>query len=290
MTDRFRVSDDDASAHEHTSLVGEDARLVVTWCRPARPRPGAPVFLLGNSGVIGRAGPNRLNVRLARRLAAQGIASVRMDLSGLGDSVAAPTVVDPFEQWIRDTRAVMDQAQAEGLGERFAMVGLCSGAEVAYRTALEDERLQGLLLWDGHAHPTWRSRLGALCFRLCRTGPVGLLRKLAERVAGLAAGRGTLSAAAPGTGHEVPSRDVYGARLQRLDDRGVKLLVMFCGGEPEWYNYRDQFRDAHRGRAFLSRLELHRLEEADHLLTLPEGRERFLAIAEDWAGRLTVAA
>ena len=289
MTDRPDPTDDDAAAFEHTTLVGEGERLVATWCRPRRPRADAPVFLLSNSGVIGRAGPNRLNVRLARRLAARGIASVRFDLSGLGDSERAPGELDPFEQWILDTRAVMDQAQAEGLGERFAMVGLCSGAEVAYRTALQDPRLAGLVLWDGHAHPTWRSRVRALAFRARRAGLAGLVRKAGGRLVGWLS-PAAADAAPAGGGHEVPSRDEYGARLQRLDDRGVRLLVMFCGGEPEWYNYRDQFRDAFRAFPFVRRVELQRLEEADHLLTLPAGRARFLAHVDDWVGRLPGAA
>jgi len=46
-------------------------------------RPG---IVLVNSGVVHRAGPNRLYVNIARQLAAVGYPVLRFDLSGIGDS------------------------------------------------------------------------------------------------------------------------------------------------------------------------------------------------------------
>ena len=47
---------------------------------------GAPIALILNAGIVHRIGPFRLNVDIARQLAELGFSTLRMDLSGLGDS------------------------------------------------------------------------------------------------------------------------------------------------------------------------------------------------------------
>ena len=161
---------------EQTLTLGPGGRLVATLTLPqgAAVVRGAPTALLTNSGVISRVGPHRINVRIARWLATRGVASIRFDLSGLGDSRRAPGTRPQLEQWTADTVAVMDWA-AQHLGsDAFFMVGLCSGAEVALRSALADSRLHGVLLWDMYAYPTPRSRRRAFAFRLRRAGPAGV--------------------------------------------------------------------------------------------------------------------
>ncbi|MGY6207029.1 serine aminopeptidase domain-containing protein [Paraburkholderia strydomiana] len=56
-------------------------------CEPQRALDAAPAVLFVNTGGVHRIGDSRFTVLMARRLAAQGIASLRMDLSGLGDSL-----------------------------------------------------------------------------------------------------------------------------------------------------------------------------------------------------------
>ncbi len=47
---------------------------------------GAPIALILNAGIVHRIGPFRLHVDIARRLASKGYSTLRLDLSGLGDS------------------------------------------------------------------------------------------------------------------------------------------------------------------------------------------------------------
>src|SRR6185436_6886506 len=51
--------------------------------------PAAPAFIILNAGVLHRVGPHRLHVILARRIAASGLPSLRLDLGGIGDSIAS---------------------------------------------------------------------------------------------------------------------------------------------------------------------------------------------------------
>jgi hypothetical protein len=105
--------------------------------------------LLLNAGAIHRIGPGRLHVALARRWAALGHAVLRLDLSGLGDSV--PAAGDP-ENVVHPAGAAQDLAQAlaflqrqPGVTEVHAL-GLCSGGYHAFKAAVAGVALDGVLL------------------------------------------------------------------------------------------------------------------------------------------------
>ena len=74
---------------ESTILFGSKGGLVGTLALPDEGNDGhADIgFLFLNAGVVHRVGPHRINVRIARQLAARGIPSIRFDLCGHGDSV-----------------------------------------------------------------------------------------------------------------------------------------------------------------------------------------------------------
>ena len=63
----------------------------------------------------------------------------------------------PFEQSsIVECGEAMDYlAERRGI-ERFILGGLCSGADAAYFTAVEDSRVVGIFQLDGFAYRTWR--------------------------------------------------------------------------------------------------------------------------------------
>ena len=85
------------------------------------PRMG--VVLL-NVGIIHRIGPHRFNTKLARALAQGGWATLRVDLSGQGDS-GAPGDPLPFEQQaVADLQAAMDHFQRLCAVEQFVIAGI----------------------------------------------------------------------------------------------------------------------------------------------------------------------
>lgn len=273
---------------EQTLTLGPEGRLVATLTLPqgSAVARGAPTALLTNSGVISRVGPHRINVRIARWLATRGVASIRFDLSGLGDSRRAPGTRPQLDQWAADTVSVMDWA-AQRLGsDAFFMVGLCSGAEVAFRSALVDRRLRGVLLWDMYAYPTAKSRRRAVAFRLRRAGPTGIVRKLVARAGWLlgiapspAREERRLAVLEP---HRRPPIEQHAADLQSLVDRGTRVLVMFCGGEPEWYNYPGQFHEAMARFPGVRDVGCECLTASNHLLTQRASRDAFIASLQRW--------
>ena len=97
------------------------------------------VVLMLNAGAISRIGPGRLYVALARTLAQQGHAVLRLDISGIGDS--RPHRGEP------DNSVYTDRAQSDiddamkYLRRRFGdtpvhAVGICSGAYHLFKAAV----------------------------------------------------------------------------------------------------------------------------------------------------------
>ena len=100
--------------------------------------------ILLDVGLRYRVGPSRLYVRIARALAARGIPTLRFDFSGVGDSPLRRDALPFSESGPLETVGAMDwMARAKGL-ERFVLIGICSGARVAFQTALRDERVAGI--------------------------------------------------------------------------------------------------------------------------------------------------
>jgi pimeloyl-ACP methyl ester carboxylesterase len=273
---------------EQTLILGAENHLVATFTPPdPGASHGAPpvVALLTNSGVIPRSGPHRMNVHIARRLAALGIPSVRFDMSGLGDSRRSNSTLPVVEQWVADTRSVMDAAQAQFGSAKFLMVGFCSGAEVAHLVALEDSRLRAILLWDLYAYPSIQTHIRTFLYKLRRAGALGTLRKLGERLSKTLMKKPEEDSAKGGRQVEVslvPPLNAFAQRVERLTDSGVELLFVYCGGEPEWFNHAGQFKSMFGRYPFYDKIAFHYLQVSDHLITTAAAQQAFLAMSEDW--------
>ncbi len=110
------------------------------------PASRKPAILLMNAGSIHHVGPNRAFVRMARRWADLGYPVLRMDLSGIGDSPVPEGCVEnlPYPRdAILDAQAAMTALAEHGIASKFILTGLCSGADIAFRTGVIDPRVVG---------------------------------------------------------------------------------------------------------------------------------------------------
>lgn len=272
---------------EQTLILGAENHLVATLTPAAQAGTVSPpcVAVLTNSGVIPRSGPHRMNVHLARRFAEMGIPSIRFDMSGLGDSRRSSSTLPVVQQWVADTRSVMDTAQQRFGCDRFFMVGFCSGAQVAHLVALEDPRMRAALLWDLYAYPTLQSRLRTVLYKLRRAGLKTAVRKALTQA--LPALRSLSQPAAQAKDRatkdwQVPPRDDFADRIQTLLDRNVELMFAYCGGEPEWFNHRGQFRSMFGRYGFVDKVAFNYLELSDHLITRRVAQQSFTRMVVDW--------
>jgi alpha/beta superfamily hydrolase len=125
-------------------------RLSGVLTTPSRPGGRAAVVFL-DSGAVRRIGPNRMWVEAARRSAARGVTTLRLDIEGVGD---ADGEVAPYAQAaaLHDPKLTKQVSVAlDFVIERTGMdgvilVGLCSGAYWALHTMLENPRAKGCVL------------------------------------------------------------------------------------------------------------------------------------------------
>lgn len=129
---------------EEILRAGSDRSLVGVASFPDGPAKCGVLLL--NAGLVHHVGPARLWVTLARALCGKGHATLRMDFSGVGDSPDGEALARFEVRAPKEARAGMDALQAACAVQRFVLVGLCSGAEIAFKTALEDPRVHALVL------------------------------------------------------------------------------------------------------------------------------------------------
>lgn len=143
-----------AEAFRESGLVfpcgGE--RLVGVLACPAEPAATGVLVIVG--GPQYRAGSHRQFVHLSRHLAGHGIACMRFDYRGMGDSTGA---MRTFESVDDDIRAAVDAFLAAVPSMRSVVLwGLCDGASAACFYAPTDPRVAGLIL----ANPWVRTQAG----------------------------------------------------------------------------------------------------------------------------------
>lgn len=144
-------------AHESPFVLQtRGRRLSGVLAQPLQPAGGGLCGVFLNAGAVRRIGPNRLWVEAARRWAAAGVPSLRIDLDGIGDSDGDDVrFADVRAFYRRDlvdaVAAVLDELQSRGLGEHFVLSGLCSGGYWAFQTAVQDVRVSAAVLLNAGA-------------------------------------------------------------------------------------------------------------------------------------------
>ena len=269
---------------ERSIRFGAHGGLIGTLCLPdpaQHESRGAPAVgqILFNAGILHRVGPHRMNVRLARRLAAQGIPSLRFDLSGLGDSARAGADESYEKQAVIDLQAAMDALGKAAAVDRHALFGFCSGGRNSYAAATVDERVAGVVLYDTYAYPTPRSRLNRYRLLARQHGFfASVAASLRHRWSRL---RDGLPATVGPSGRREPTKSEYAAWIHGLTARGVDIGVAFSG-EGVNYNYREQFADSLRNLGVADRVAFAYWPDMDHSAMGLAAQANFLDWLEGW--------
>lgn len=259
------------------TLHGFGDGLVGTIARPVGRAPRRTALVLLNAGLVHRMGPFRLYVQMARRLAALGYVVLRFDQSGLGDSTLSPRVSDNRKR--DELAAALDLVARETGVTRFALGGLCSGADDAFNLAPLEPRVDGLLLMDGVGYQTRGHRIRHYLPRLLN--PLRVLRFLRRRLR-----RAPAEALVVGNDdlRDFPSRAEAARRLASLDERGVSTLLLYTGGVASYYNHRRQAGECF-GKVMRSpRMATEYWPECDHTFYVRAHREKLFAKLVGWMG------
>jgi pimeloyl-ACP methyl ester carboxylesterase len=228
-------------------LAGAEATAVLS--EPVRVKRRAPVVVFLNSGSIRKTGPHRMWVELARRWAVQGVPAVRADFGPVGD---APGVADDGGDerpelapealisagMLASTRDLLAALRARGIGDRFVLVGHCSGGYLAFRAALEEDGIAGVCaidlrafhFLDGLAQERMYARIRAVARG-------GVIRRLRSKGFSAREARQVIEAVAyryrrgaRASAERLQSLEGLHA-LDRLRDRGISVLMLFSRGD-----------------------------------------------------------
>ena len=151
-----------AAFREEALRFGPDAALFGILCHPLHPRADAAAVVLLNRGLNAHLGWRRVSVDHARTLAASGIASLRFDVAGLGESrdePGRPANLIYSDLLLPDIAAAVD-LMTRREHRRVALAGVCSGAYMALLAAQADARVSDVfavnaqrLVWNPAEHP-----------------------------------------------------------------------------------------------------------------------------------------
>jgi pimeloyl-ACP methyl ester carboxylesterase len=255
--------------------------------------PGDVAIIILGAGLVHRVGPNRLTVHMARRLASRGHVVARFDHRGIGDSGARRDNLPFYEGAVDETCEVMDHLERRHGVRKFVLIGICSGAETALRTASYHERVVGAGLingggqgygaaWDTYEHVRGEARhylknslLSLDSWRRALTGRIRYRRLLAvmlHRLRNLVAPPKVVVAASKRAVSDVNA----------IVDRGSRILWLQSEGDLS----QDYF-DTMFGRSVDTLLEsgsvrLETITYADHTLTERYSQQRVLELIDDW--------
>lgn len=270
---------------------GPDGSLIGIITTPAE-GPLAPVAcLMLNMGANHRIGPRRINVKLAREMAARGISCIRMDLAGLGDSGPASGSEHFLTQAVLDLQAAMNLIQTMLGVRRFIVIGLCSGATNGLSLAVADSRVVGLLMFDGYAFPGRRAQLERSLWRaLALTNPavIGKTMRWLQRKFSAAAA----AAAAPHIFEPDPpevTAALFRRSMTQIAERNVAVLLLYTGTMHVTDRKRDQLGPFAK-EAFTKHFEYQFIGEIDHSLTSMASQQIFIEVVCDWALRVVQGA
>ncbi len=233
--------------------LGREHPLFGILARPrkddASRRGTRPAIILTNAGCVHRIGPHRFYVPLARRWAELGFHVLRMDLAGIGDSPAAPGARENQmypASGLADLHAAMHALEERFGLRRFVVVGLGSGADLAFQAGQRDGRVAGTVMMNPrtfgvHDPETVRtynrarylgdSLLRAASWKKALRGQVDFRRAVgivAPRVTGVIKRRveGLFGRKAAHQEDDVP------ASLRHMAERGVDTLLVAATGDP----------------------------------------------------------
>lgn len=279
---------------ERAAALGPERSMLGIFTRPEASASGGrgdrPGVLLMNAGLVHRVGPNRLNVNLARRLAERGYPSLRVDLSGLGDSAPRRDRRSLEEAHLADLSEAMDAfGEQEGV-RRFVLAGVCSGADLSLTLAARDARVAGAVLIDSFAYGTALNQVVGYGQRLVdRESWRNLLRGQSEIGQRLARRLGLGPNEASGAEAEaveipswvMPPKDAILAEVEGALGRGAALHFVYSGG-PALYNYLTHLAPSFLALRRRGDLSTQIFREADHTFTLSLYQQALIAAIEAW--------
>ena len=269
---------------ERAIVFGAYGGLTGVLSEPEVPIPGKRrAVLVSNIGMHHRAGPFRLYVKLARRLAAAGVHVLRFDLSGMGDSLPRSDAPTPAERVARDLNDAMSWLTESAGIEEFILIGLCSGVDSTHAAATLDPRVRGAVFIDGYAYPTPGFYVRKYSLRFLQ--PRRWRRYLQRWVRDGRRGDKQLAEATV-FNRELPTKDEFRRDVTTMTRRGADLLFIYTAGVMHEFNALRQLNEMLGPEPDWSHIDSEMMPMANHVFSSAEQRAMLLSRLERWVQSL----
>ena len=248
-----------------------------------------PCLVILNAGILHKAGPSRLHVRLARAAAMRGLPAFRFDFAGVGDSPPRKDGRTLSDGVLVDIAETFDFLESKIGVSRFILAGLCSGADNSLRAARSDSRVVGAALLDPTVHrtPKWylnhylpllrsRERMN----RLLSLENVNLkeIQDLLRRSFKRSSEKERPELFRTGLSDKYD----IARHIEETIQRGCHLFYGFTGGWSNYYNYPGQLRDLYPNLSRPALIHLNHYPETGHTFQTTEDRNRLIQELTDW--------
>lgn len=262
---------------EDAIIFGEFNHLLGVSSIVTEPDKADTAVIMMTAGMIHNVGPYRMYVELARSLVEQGVTSLRFDISGIGDSLGVGSAGKSIDRAAAEAVEAMDYLQQKQGIKKFIIFGLCSGADDGVQTALQDERVKGVILMDGLAYSTMQFKIRQTILPMkMMLRPEKWLKKFRTLTALSSSKPAPASLAMGSDVREYPETAKQAtSELQQLVDRGTRLHFIYTGGTDD-YNYAQQFYDMLPDVNWKGTESTQFFPHMDHVATLCEDRQELI--------------
>ena len=270
--------------NETVCHFGPDQTLMGILTTPSDDRKveGAPIAIILNAGIVHRIGPFRLHVDLARELAKRGYSTLRLDLSGLGESAARKGKVDTEDRAQMDVSDAMDFLTETTSTDQFVLLGLCSGAYNAHKVSVTDRRVVGSVFMDGIVFRTFGFFIRHHTLRLFkpRFWRNAIKRKLQQYDETNAGNPGASLAESEFFSDDLNQDEII-RDIKGLLDRGVQMLFLYTDGFDDICG-RAQFQEMYGFRPDDGQLQVEYYPKSEHTFRLTENRQVACVRVANW--------
>ncbi|QDT06642.1 Alpha/beta hydrolase family protein [Rubripirellula lacrimiformis] len=276
-------------SYDHLLGVWNDAETTAadSTLNTASDRPGLDddvAVVMVTAGMLHHVGPFGLHCDLAAELSRSGIPSLRLDLSGIGESLGIGVGGRSIDRAADEIRQAIDWISQQRTGRpirRIVMFGLCSGADDSIHAALSDDRIIGVVAMDGCGYPagafTWHRMIGHYLPRLRQ--PRKWKQWLMSRLQNDQAAPSSLQ---PGSDmREFPSRCQAAQQILSLAQRSVQVHFVYTGGVDDYYNHAGQFAAMFPELKNSQGITSHYFPQMDHVALLAQDRSELIHHVSD---------
>jgi uncharacterized protein len=270
----------------------EGERLIGVLSRSQAPARRGVLIVVG--GPQYRAGSHRQFTLLARNLASRGIATMRFDYRGMGDSSGG---MRTFEHIAQDIHAAIDRfVEAVPELEEVVLWGLCDAASAALLYAHSDTRVRGLVLLNpwvrtlaGEAktilrHYYLRRVLEPALWRRAMTGKLCLGRSVRDLARSVLRSLHVSGAADSNEAVHVAGADLPSRMARGMQDFHGNVMLILSGNDLTAKEFTDAVAASPQWRALLtqSSVTIQRIAEANHTFSKRAWRDQVADWTYQW--------